>query len=99
LPEIDASVRTRVVSWKEAAEMNESVDSEAFVIPRSSGRPRAGAPPEASTRSFSSTNRNRSTCSSTMNSVSPTSSTLIHRIICRMIVSMCLSLMLTPWRR
>jgi hypothetical protein len=28
-----ASVSTRVVSWKLAAEMNESVESEAFVIP------------------------------------------------------------------
>ena len=35
LPMIAASVSTRVVSWKEAAEMNESVDSEAFVIPSS----------------------------------------------------------------
>ena len=32
-PEIDASVRTRVVSWKLAAEMKESVDSEALVMP------------------------------------------------------------------
>jgi hypothetical protein len=30
-----ASVRTRVVSWKEAAEINESVDNDAFVIPSS----------------------------------------------------------------
>ena len=37
LPEIDASVRTRVVSWNEAAEMNESVESDAFVIPSSIG--------------------------------------------------------------
>ena len=29
---------TRVVSWNEAAEMKESVESEAFVIPRSIGR-------------------------------------------------------------
>ena len=39
LPEIDASVSTRVVSWNDAAEMNESVESDAFVIPSSSGRP------------------------------------------------------------
>jgi len=37
-----ASVRTRVVSWKLAAEMKESVESEALVIPRRSGRPVAG---------------------------------------------------------
>jgi len=30
-----ASVRTRVVSWNEAAEMKESVESDAFVIPNS----------------------------------------------------------------
>ena len=30
-----ASVSTRVVSWNDAAEMNESVDSDAFVIPSS----------------------------------------------------------------
>ena len=35
LPMIAASVRTRVVSWKEAAEMKESVDSEALVMPSS----------------------------------------------------------------
>ena len=35
--EIAASVRTRVVSWNDAAEMNESVESDAFVIPSRSG--------------------------------------------------------------
>ena len=44
-PEIDASVSTRVVSWNDAAEMNESVESDAFVMPSSSGRPVAGRPP------------------------------------------------------
>ena len=34
--------RTRVVSWKLAAEMKESVESDALVMPRSSGRPVAG---------------------------------------------------------
>ena len=34
-----------MVSWNDAAEMNESVESEALVIPRSSGRPVAGRPP------------------------------------------------------
>src|SRR5260363_113887 len=33
LPIIAASVNTRVVSWNEAAEINESVDSEALVMP------------------------------------------------------------------
>jgi hypothetical protein len=45
LPEIEASVRTRVVSWNDAAEMNESVESDAFVIPSSSGCAVAGRPP------------------------------------------------------
>ena len=40
-----ASVSTRVVSWKEAAEMNESVESEALVMPSSIALPCAGRPP------------------------------------------------------
>src|ERR1035438_1857878 len=40
-----ASVSTRVVSWKDAAEMNESVESDAFVIPSSMALPCAGRPP------------------------------------------------------
>src|SRR5689334_18679277 len=63
--------------------MNESVESDALVIPRSSGRPVAGRPPSAITRSFSSRKRNLSTCSSRRNVVSPTSSTLTQRIISR----------------
>ena len=98
-PEIDASVSTRVVSWNDAAEMNESVESDAFVMPSSSGRPVAGRPLAFNTRSFSSRKRNLSTCSSIRNSVSPTSSTRTQRIICRVITSMCLSLMFTPCRR
>ena len=35
LPMMAASVKTRVVSWNDAAEINESVDNDAFVIPRS----------------------------------------------------------------
>ena len=37
LPLIAASVRTRVVSWNDAAERNDSVASEAFVTPSSTG--------------------------------------------------------------
>ena len=44
-PSIAASVSTRVVSWKEAADSHESVASDAFVIPMSSGRPSAGRLP------------------------------------------------------
>ena len=42
LPMIEASVSTRVVSWKEAAEMKERVCSEALVMPSSTGLPVAG---------------------------------------------------------
>ena len=35
-------MRTRVVSWKLAAEMNESVESEALVMPSKQGRPGGG---------------------------------------------------------
>ena len=45
LPSMAASVSTRVVSWKEAAESHESVASDALVIPMSSGRPSAGRLP------------------------------------------------------
>ena len=41
LPCTEASVSTRVVSWKEAAEMKLRVWSDALVIPRSTGLPSA----------------------------------------------------------
>ena len=37
LPSIDASVSTFVVSWKDAADRNDSVASDALVMPRMSG--------------------------------------------------------------
>ena len=67
VPWMEASVSTRVVSWKDAAEMNESVESEALVMPSSNGRPVAGRPPCAITRSFSSRKWNLSTCCSSRN--------------------------------
>ena len=79
--------------------MNESVESEAFVMPSSIGRAVDGWPPAAMTRSFSSSNRKRSTCSSIRKSVSPTSSIFTLRIIWRTMTSMCLSLMATFWER
>ena len=45
MPQIAASVSTLVVSWKDDAEMNDSVESDALVMPRSSGSAVAGAPP------------------------------------------------------
>ena len=53
LPSIAASVSTFVVSWKEAAERNDSVASEALVIPRISGSNVASSPFSAFTRAFS----------------------------------------------
>ena len=53
--------------------MNESVESDAFVMPSSSGSACDGSPSSAATRSFSSVKRKRSTCSSSRKSVSPTS--------------------------
>jgi hypothetical protein len=44
LPSIAASVSTFVVSWNDAAERNDSVASDAFVIPRISGSNVASSP-------------------------------------------------------
>ena len=68
-----ASVSTLVVSWNDDAEMNDSVDSDALVMPSSSGSAIAGWPPRAITFSFSRSNMCFSTCSSTRKLVSPTS--------------------------
>ena len=51
-----ASVSTRVVSWKEAADSHESVASDALVMPISSGRPSAGALPSWTSRRLASAN-------------------------------------------
>ncbi len=56
LPLIAASVRTFVVSWKEAADRNEFVAREAFVIPRIIEVPVAGVLPSSSSFSFTSVN-------------------------------------------
>ena len=98
-PEMAASVSTRVVSWKDAAEMKLSVLSEALVMPSRTGWAVAGRLPWASTRSFSSWKTNLSTSSPTTKSVSPTSSMRTRRSIWRTMISMCLSLMVTPCRR
>ena len=57
-----ASVSTRVVSWKLAAEMKLSVESDALVMPSRSERPMAGLPPDINTRWFSALKRKRSVC-------------------------------------
>ena len=47
MPSMAASVSTFVVSWNDAADRNESVAKEAFVIPSSSGWPTGGSLPSA----------------------------------------------------
>ena len=47
LPSSAASVRTLVVSWKEAADRNESVFSDAFVMPRMISSNCAVSPPSS----------------------------------------------------
>ena len=64
LPMIAASVSTRVVSWNDAAEMNESVDSDALVMPSSTSAYVAGMLAfGVAAWSFSSSSSERSTCS------------------------------------
>jgi hypothetical protein len=53
-PRIAASVRTRVVSWNDAAEMNDCVVSEALVMPSSTGSNVAAVSFFLARRSFSS---------------------------------------------
>ena len=55
-PRIAASVSTRVVSWNEAAEMNDCVVRLAFVMPSSSGSEVAGLSSPCFERSFVSRN-------------------------------------------
>ncbi|SKO69736.1 Uncharacterised protein [Mycobacteroides abscessus subsp. bolletii] len=94
-----ASVSTRVVSWKDAADSHESVASDALVIPISTGRPAAGSPPSATTRRFSDSNSARSVSEPGRNSVAPESMIVTRRSICRTMTSMCLSWIDTPWLR
>ena len=99
LPLTAASVSTRVVSWNDAAEMNERVCSEALVMPSSTGCAVAGFLPSATNRALASSNSVLSTCSPWIRSVSPESSISTFCSICRTITSMCLSLIATPCSR
>jgi hypothetical protein len=89
-----ASVSTRVVSWKEAAEMNDSVSSEALVMPRRIGSASAaGRPP---LRRDGCRSRNAAAIhllAARKCSLSPGSVMRTFRSIWRMMISMCLSLM------
>ena len=81
LPRIAASVSTRVVSWKEAADKNEFVSSEAFVIPRRTGRDVAGTPPEITISLLASVKSEMSISVPGRRSVSPGSITRTLRSI------------------
>ena len=74
---IAASVRTLVVSWNEAADKNELVASEAFVIPSIICVPVAGSLPSSSSCSLTSLKSRTSTVVPGKNSESPAVSTLI----------------------
>jgi hypothetical protein len=96
LPSIDASVSTFVVSWKEAAERNDSVASDALVMPRMSGSNVASSPFAALAASFARSRTTLSTSCPGRSSVSPGVSTRTFFIIWRTMSSMCLSWMSTP---
>ncbi len=99
LPLIDASVSTRVVSWKDAAERKLSVWSDALVMPNRIGLKVASSRPFARASSFVSSNLNTSMVSPGSMLVSPGFSTLTLRIICLTTTSICLSLISTPCER
>ena len=63
VPRTAASVSTRVVSWKEAAEMNDSVASDALVMPSSTGSNFGRDAVLRPILAFSSITRMRSACS------------------------------------
>ena len=98
-PLMAASVSTRVVSWKDAAARKLEVLSEAFVTPSRTVWAVAGSPPSARTRSLASSNSSRSMSSVGRRSTSPGWSMRTLRSICRTMISMCLSLIVTPWLR
>src|SRR5512132_4318129 len=95
LPDTAASVSTRVVSWNDAAEMNDRVCRLALVIPWRTGSASAALSPARSALSFASSNSRRSTCSPTRKVVSPASEISTFWSIWRTITSMCLSLIFT----
>ncbi len=97
LPSIAASVSTFVVSWNDAAERNDSVASDAFVIPRISGSDVAWSLPFSFlTRAFSRSRTSLSTSWPGSRSVPPALSTRTFFSIWRTISSMCLSWISTP---
>src|SRR4051794_39284188 len=98
-PLMAASVSTRVVSWKDAAARKDEVFRDALVTPRSTVWAVAGSPPSDRTLLFSSSKSSRSISSVGRRSTSPGWSIRTFRSICRTMISMCLSLIVTPWLR
>ena len=82
---------------EEAADSQDSVASEALVMPISTGRPEAGLPPSATTARLGASYCSRSTSSPASSRSSPDSITVTRRSICRMMTSMCLSWIGAPW--
>ena len=96
-PVTAASVRTLVVSWKDAADTNESVASEALVIPRRILSNSIKAFPSSERILFFSATADSSACSPKIKSESPGSVISTFLSICLKITSMCLSDISTPW--
>ena len=99
LPAIAASVSTLVVSWKEAAEMKESEESDALVTPNRRVMPVAGLRLSRRMDSLAIRKAWRSTMAPGRKAASPGSVTCTLRIICERMISMCLSSMTTDWLR
>jgi hypothetical protein len=97
LPVTAASVSTRVVSWNEAAEMNDSVASDALVMPSSTGVLAGNRPRRTAVVFLEHARAIELLALEEAGSPAPVISTL--RSIWRMITSMCLSLIFTPCRR
>jgi hypothetical protein len=95
-PLIEASVNTLVVSWKEAAEINEFVCNEAFVIPNNTLSNETGFFLSFESFSLIKLISLRSIISPSSSSESPGSLTSTYFNICLTIVSICLSFITTP---
>ena len=98
-PRIAASVSTRVVSWNDAAEMNDCVVRLALVMPSSTGSACAGVALPLDHPLVLVPEGQRSTVSPSRKSVSPGSVTRTFCSIWRTITPMCLSLIRTPCSR
>jgi hypothetical protein len=99
VPRTAASVSTRVVSWKDAAEMNDSVASEALVMPSSTGLVAAGCSLRDCGNAVLLEHAHAIDLLAAQVAGIAGSEISTLRSIWRMIVSMCLSLIFTPCRR